>query len=497
MPPLVYNVREEKFLDYTWRKVRSDIRARVQFKQGPPLENAQSQMFSARAGLFGMDTPGRALQLVTELFSWWRVAKKERLALKQLLTYVNNKGSDSVFRNKEQKQDSRKIVLLIDDLGAGGSQRQLVLLAHGLHAAGHHVTVATLVAQRGQYAYFVDSIADEGIELIEVMTQKADMQRDVRNDNEVFGIMSGMPYHIRNQILPLYAFLNDSKPELFISFLDNSNVLGATAALLADIGKIVCFFRGHQPAIVGCDKPWFRRYYRTIVKTEKPVLAGNAHSVAESYARWLGLDSRKIAIVRNGIDCTEIETLSAQGRDVIGTDYRPKDVFVIVGVFRLSSEKQPDLFLNTIVLVKQHISNLKVFIVGDGPERVRLEQQIQHLGLADTVTITGVVRNPYPYMSLSDVVLLTSRLEGAPNVLLEAQCLGKPVVTLAAGGAKEAVVDGETGYVVGQPKADLLCKEIIRVLEDRELARKMGSAGKRFVRETFSSDKMRESILYL
>ena len=98
--------------------------------------------------------------------------------------------------------------------------------------------------------------------------------------------------------------------------------------------------------------------------------------------------------------------------------------------------------------------NIVLEILGDGPERPRLEAMVQRLGLQQTVTFTGMAANPFRTMSQADAVILTSHNEGLPNVLLEALALGKQIISTPAGGTCNELLDGLPGCVLAQSASD-------------------------------------------
>ncbi len=95
-----------------------------------------------------------------------------------------------------------------------------------------------------------------------------------------------------------------------------------------------------------------------------------------------------------------------------------------------------------------------MMIIGEGPDRAKLQQQIELLGLEDSVRLAGHKANPLPYFAVADISLLTSRVEGMPNVLIEGMMAGcTPVATDCPTGPREILQDGKFGYLakVGDP----------------------------------------------
>jgi glycosyltransferase involved in cell wall biosynthesis len=162
---------------------------------------------------------------------------------------------------------------------------------------------------------------------------------------------------------------------------------------------------------------------------------------------------------------------------------------------RLVAVKDIDLILEVADRLRRTHPQVEMIIVGDGPERNRLEGVATSLGLDEIVRFTGRLAEIGTVMGGLDVYLVTSLFEGGVSMsVLEAMAAGVPVVTTAAGGVEEAVVDGETGYVVtrDQERAALaaaLAERAAALLADPELRARMGAAGARRVREQFTVEQ--------
>jgi glycosyltransferase involved in cell wall biosynthesis len=164
-------------------------------------------------------------------------------------------------------------------------------------------------------------------------------------------------------------------------------------------------------------------------------------------------------------------------------------------VARLVAVKDIDLLLEVVALLRRTHPEVEAVIVGDGPDRGRLDARAADAGLAGVVRFTGRLDDVGPVMRQLDVYLVTSIFEGGVSMsVLEAMAAGLPVVTTAAGGVAEAVVDGETGYVVRRDQdrgalAAALAVRIVALLDDSALRARMGAAGARRVRDQFTVEQ--------
>src|SRR5262249_13637379 len=143
--------------------------------------------------------------------------------------------------------------------------------------------------------------------------------------------------------------------------------------------------------------------------------------------------------------------------------------------------------------VLQHVEpNVVTLIAGDGPLRQQLEERARAYTLIDSgrARFLGARDDMPRLIALADVVVLPSRYEGLPNVVLEAMRFGKPVVATAAPGTSELVVAGETGLLVPIGNPLELCRALRTLVRDPELRSRMGMAGRERVESHFRLDTM-------
>lgn len=157
----------------------------------------------------------------------------------------------------------------------------------------------------------------------------------------------------------------------------------------------------------------------------------------------------------------------------------------VLMIGNLSHEKDPGLAIRAVA----DLEAAALRLVGDGPMRPELELMAADLGVVDRIQFTGSVNDVADHLVWADVLMLTSRSEGLPGAVLEASAAGIPTVCVAVGGVAEAVIDGETGFVVGRSGSELT--SALRALdEDRSLLMSMGRAAREHAAEQFSMDEI-------
>jgi glycosyltransferase involved in cell wall biosynthesis len=152
---------------------------------------------------------------------------------------------------------------------------------------------------------------------------------------------------------------------------------------------------------------------------------------------------------------------------------------VVLAVGRFSKEKAHiDLLEAFAKLRQQHPAmNVRLMIVGEGPERENLQAAAARLGLTEKVVFAGQQSDVGPFFSLADVMALPSHGEGSPNVLLEAIAGGLPIVSTTVGGIPEMVTHGESAMLLEPRDIGSMARFLGEVLSDETLAAKLASNG--------------------
>jgi glycosyltransferase involved in cell wall biosynthesis len=201
-------------------------------------------------------------------------------------------------------------------------------------------------------------------------------------------------------------------------------------------------------------------------------------------------------VIYNGIDFGARErSSSAEIADIrrsLGIDV---SAFVVGGVWRFSPEKRPILWIETAAEVARVLPNARFVIYGRGDMKEEIEHAILRLGLKDRVILAGITPDVLPVLSMMDVLLTTSAQEGLPNVVLEAQWVGTPVVATDAGGTAEALEDGVTGWIVAPATAADLARQIKRLHAHPERRAAVHVNGPELVKRRFSVNRMVEETL--
>jgi glycosyltransferase involved in cell wall biosynthesis len=246
---------------------------------------------------------------------------------------------------------------------------------------------------------------------------------------------------------------------------------------------------------VTVTKPLYHCKRRVIINKIMLPFADRIIAQAKSHKKHLihneGLNFQKIEVICNGIDAERFNKPFDKSalRQAINL---PADSPVVGIVARLAPEKGHDILLKAAKKVIGSIQNVRFLIAGDGVERERMVRLTEDLMIQPNVLFLGT-RNDIPQIiSLFDVAVLTSNpvVETFSHAVLEYMASSKPVVATDTGSTSEIVLNGKTGYVVPCGDSDTLAGAILRILNDRKLAKEMGDAGRELVIGKFTLQNM-------
>jgi len=195
----------------------------------------------------------------------------------------------------------------------------------------------------------------------------------------------------------------------------------------------------------------------------------------------------KIDVIPNGVDLTPYrKAIEPIDRATLG--FNAEDV-VLVYTGRLGPEKNLPFLLRAFGGIAQAYQNVRLLLVGDGPERDNLEDRVQLMGLQSKVHFTGMVpHTDIPrYLVASDAFVTASVTEVHPFTVIEAMASGLPVLGIASPGVGDSITDGDTGYIVAEEDLAAFTAKLVRLVTEPDERRRMGEQARRSV-ERFSLD---------
>ena len=278
----------------------------------------------------------------------------------------------------------------------------------------------------------------------------------------------------------LTNFIRDEKIDIVMTTLFYADVIGALAGRKGGAKGVFSWETISSPKWLVPHRFWGYRY--AIRKADKVI------SVSNATAEWL-VEKRKVSpakvmIIPYGVNLQKFNPdIKSTNRSAIGVEVGD---LVIGQVSRLNEQKGHTYLIDAAPAIIKAVPNAKFVLVGDGPLRAELEQQIKANGVEDNFILLGFRQDVPQLLPLFDVFALPSLYEGLPNVVLEAMACGLPVVATPVDGTKEAVVDKQTGFLVPVADIDALANQLVEVISNPAIKADLGGAGRKRVEQSFS-----------
>jgi glycosyltransferase involved in cell wall biosynthesis len=382
-------------------------------------------------------------------------------------------------------------------LASGGSERQLVNMARGLRQRGIddvHILIEHL-SDSPAHAFHLPAAREVAASVSEPRVASGDAEEVVRRFPALFAVVGR---HLGQRILAIAEHLREIRPEIVHASLDWTNATVGIAAAMIGVPRIVLSGRSVAPWHFEFFSWFLYPAYRALLTLPNVRLLNNSDSGARDYARWLRIPRERISVLRNSFDRSAFPPMTTEARAAArGSFHLPPEAPVVAGAFRFSEEKRPALWLEAAARLYRNDPRAHFLLCGEGPLRAEMEAYARALGLGGNTRFLGVIDKVSPVYAAADVVLLTSRVEGSPNVLLEAQAMGIPVVTTHAFGAAEVVEDGMTGRVVINDTPEALAKALSNILGDPGFRARAAAEGPLFIERKFGLERMIDDTLEL
>lgn len=344
-----------------------------------------------------------------------------------------------------------RILIFTTELGGGGAEMQALRIANHLDRGRFDVRFAVR-ASGGSYES--DLAADVPLHVLDG---------------------TGIPGQVRS----LRALIARERPDLICSFLDLPNLMANTACLGLKPRPHVVSCVQAPPSIAwkgGGLLPLKRALVSFWYARAEHIIAISA-GVAGDVARMAPGSEHHMEVIFNaGVDD---RVTSGAAQPLEQGDAKPEGPLV-VGCGRLAAQKGFPYLIDAFAIVRARFPAAALWIVGEGPDRAALTEQVTALSLEDSVRLLGFRDNPYAYMAAADVFALSSIFEGFGNVVVEAMACGTPVVsTDCPYGPSEIITDGVDGLLVPTHDQRALAEAILGVIGNAEMATKLSRNGRR------------------
>lgn len=302
------------------------------------------------------------------------------------------------------------------------------------------------------------------------------------------------------------AIISVFKPDIVHTHASKAGFIGRLAASHAGVKHIVHTYHGHV----------FEHYFgafrnKLIIRTERYLARKSEAIIAISRKQKTDLTEKfkiapenKVTVIPLGFDLNRFQTGNELKRKSFRSDYQINEDEIAVGIIgRLAPVKNHRLFINTLSEIRKTNKKVKVVIIGDG----NLKSDLMHLAGENGLMVSGPdagiiftswIKEIDKALPGLDIVCLTSFSEGTPVSLIEAQAAGRPVISTDVGGVRD-IIGPDAGFIFKLNETEKFSAMLSELINDRQKRENMGKAGKEFVFENFTSERLVQDVknLYL
>lgn len=367
------------------------------------------------------------------------------------------------------------VLFIVDSFEQGGSERQALQLLRQLHESGQCKVHLAVLQDRGSLRAEAEAM---GIgEIFE------------------YPLTSFYDLNFLRQLGRLRRYIKANKIDVVHTHCFYTNIFGMTGAFLSDVrGRVTS--KGETD---GFRSPIQKRAERVSFRMAHRVIA-NCLVVQTQLIRE-GVSPARIIQHYNGLDLDRMKVEPGLKRDDVLAEFRlpiePARRFVSIVANLRNPVKDHPMFLRAAARVHAAVPDAAFVIAGEGELMPGLRELAQQLGIADDVFFIGRCENVATLLFASDIGVLSSKAEGFANAILEYMAAGLPVVATDVGGVREAIVEGETGFIVASGDHEKMADRIIDIFNDAERARSMGVLGRSIVEARFGCEHHLRNTLEL
>src|SRR5258706_1318656 len=387
-----------------------------------------------------------------------------------------------------------RIVRIINRLNLGGPTYNAVYLTKYLAPEFETILIAGVKQATEESSEFI--LRELGVEPVII----PEMSRDISPFKDIIS------YNKINSIIKTF------KPHIVHTHAAKAGALGRVAAIRNKVPVLVHTFHGHF------FHSYFSSYKTKIFLKIEQYLAGRSDAIiplSETQKKELSIDypfcdPEKIRVIPLGFDLAKFSIDSELKSKKFRESYRLSDHTIAIGIIgRIVPVQNHTLFLNALkIVLEKTTSPVKAFIIGDGEDRYKIESVASSLRIPFStpeknnpdakLVFTSWIKKIDTAIAGLDIIAMTSLNEGTPVSIIEAQAAGKPVIATSVGGIDDVVIKGETALLSATGNSQAFAQNMLLLIQDEALRKKMQAKGKEFVSERFSYKRLVRdmSLLY-
>lgn len=340
----------------------------------------------------------------------------------------------------------KKILFVISQLDNGGAEKIFVNLVE-FYSKENTVNIDVLVFKKDNY--YEKRILENNINLIVI-------------DKTELGFFKFLYKY--------YKYVKLNKPAKIVSFLSYTNIITYFIIFFTKVPYIVSERNHYNTQFNIGIKNKIVLFFLKFSYKKATNITSVSNKISDDIAKDFTIPREKIITIYNGLDFKKIDNMLQEKCDFNFQD----NIKYIIGVGRLYPQKNFPLLIEAFLKIKKEIPNVELIILGEGPERKKLEEIIINSSFQSSIHLLGQKSNPYIYMKKADIFVLSSLYEGFPNVLIEAMyTTGTVISTDCNSGPNEIIHDGVNGLLVENNNLEDLSVALLKVLNSNSTKNKL------------------------
>lgn len=369
-------------------------------------------------------------------------------------------------------QGKVSVVHIVTDLSVGGAAETAIAICALLPKEEFEVTLLTGMSRAHTDLRGYASQRDVATRIIPALRRPVSPLRDLV------------------ALIQLWSFLRRRRPDVVQTHSSKPGVLGRVAAWAAGVPVVIHTVHGWS-FHVGQRRPikWAVRMLERVLATVSSVLVVVSRE-DERIGASAGIGtSSKYRVIRSGVD---LERFSPGVPKAVGLRERfglGNDAVIVGSIGRLEAQKDPLLFVEAAAIIAESMPSAEFMMVGDGSLKDEVRSRARERHLSAHLHLLGTRRDIPDLLPMMDVLVMTSRWEGLPRVIVEAMAARTPVISTSVGGTCEVIEHGRTGLLVAPGDAQAIAQATIQMVTSPGLAQRLATAAAAEVDE-FSEDRM-------
>lgn len=347
--------------------------------------------------------------------------------------YSWNLRAENILNTHKQ---TNKILIFNSNLDGGGAENVLTIITNNLFHKNKKVQLA-LAKKRGEYLSFI---------------------------NKKVKIINFNKSRTLYCFFDLVRLINKHKPDYIFSTIVNSNIISIMLKKFFIFRKVKVVIResNHLSQKLG-NKLFLNNVLKLLSKLlykHSDIIISPTNVISKDLIVNFDTPKNKIKVIGNPAETKKMISLSKERIK----EKVPKKYLIAIG--RLTYQKNYEFLIDSFYHFQKKIKNCKLIILGQGPDKLNILKQISHLKLNKKIKLYGYKKNPFKYIKRSEMLILSSRWEGYPNVLIQGMALKKKIVATDCHGSSRAVL-GNNGTIVKTKSPIIFAKEISKVYNSK------------------------------